>query len=280
MLENREALRNAMVRAHKRAVMVMGDHGTPDLTRFDVIQDDAGYQVGAVSPRYRLIQNADLIGAIDLASDELGVTLTAEKGAYNHGKSWMSFSLPDAFKVPGDPSEIKPMINIGNDYGGGGALTGGAGVYRLICTNGMMVGKIERAQSQRHVGNIDVYEFVYGLVDHLVKRAEVSKIIAETTQDMPFEWRLPDIVQEHVQDKLVQNAQLLNVIAENTPPRYHDPLRQAIMENRKEIGHTVWALLQAISEVSTHNMRGWAAQNWQRKETNRILEHVEVPVTL
>ena len=278
MLNKRENLEPALVDAHKRTLMVMKDSGFPEPCRFDVIQDSQGYHVGAVSGRYKLIRNADLIGAIDLASDSLDVPLTVGQCRYQNGRTSLEFTLPDTYRVTGDPSDIKPLIRIGNDYGGGGALTGAAGVYRLVCTNGMMIGKVETYTTLRHVGEIDLYEFTYGLVNGLVKRAQVHKIIAESTQEMPFEWAIKQVEGERVDPRLLDNAQLLNTIAENTPPRYHQPLRDAITRNREDIGRTVWALLQSISEVSTHNMRGWAAQNWQRRETNRVLEHVNIAV--
>ena len=271
MLHNQENLAPALVDAEQKVAYVDAEP-----TRFSIVEDSNGYHVGAVSDRYTLIRNADLIGAIDLASDSLGVPLTVERCLYRHGKTSMDFTLPDDFRISGDPSNLKPLIQIGNDYGGGGSLTGRAGVFRMLCTNGLYVGEQTQHNTQRHVGNIDIYDFVYGLVDGLIKRAEINKVIAETTQDMPFEWKAPH--QDWHAEALASNAGLLNEIADTTPERYHQPLRTAITGNREEIGHTVWALLQAVSEVGTHNMRGWAAQKWTRNTSNLILEHVGVAV--
>ena len=281
MLNERQNLGPVLVDASKRTAHIITEtDGVQDLeaTRFSIIEDSKGYHVGAVSDRYTLIRNADLIGAIDLASDSLGVDLTVERCMYRNGKTSMDFTLPDDFRISGDPSNLKPLIQIGNDYGGGGSLTGRAGVFRMVCTNGLYVGEQTHHSTQRHIGEIDVYDFVYGLVDGLVKRAEINKIIAETTQDMPFEWKAPYIADEKVKAQLESNAVMLNEIADATPDRYHQPLRTAITGNREEIGHTVWALLQAVSEVGTHNMRGWAAQRWTRNTSNLILEHVGVTV--
>ena len=286
MLHNQENLAPALVDAKKRIAYVVGQEviagmpmrTKPETTRFSIVEDSNGYHVGAVSDRYTLIQNQDLIGAIDLTSDSLGVDLTVERCLYRHGKTSMDFTLPDDFRISGDPSNLKPLIQIGNDYGGGGSLTGRAGVFRMVCTNGLYVGEQTQHNTQRHIGRIDVYDFVYGLVDGLVKRAEINKVIAETTQDMPFEWKAQYIADERVNANLVANEALLNEIAEGTADRYLPALRTAITGNREEIGHTVWALLQAVSEVGTHNMRGWAAQKWTRETSNRILEHVGVAV--
>lgn len=282
MLNEQQNLAPVLVDAKKRLAHIvtytyMGGAQNVEATRFSIIKDSNGYHVGAVSDRYTLIRNADLIEAIDLASDSLGVPLTVERCLYRHGKTSMDFTLPDDFRISGDPSNLKPLIQIGNDYGGGGSLTGKAGVFRVVCTNGLYVGEQTQHNTQRHVGNINIYDFVYGLVDGLIKRAEVNKVIAETTQDMPFEWQAGGGNTYH-SEALASNDALLYEIIENTADRYRQPLREAITMNRDEIGHTVWALLQAVSEVGTHNMRGWAAQKWTRNTSNLILEHVGVTV--
>jgi hypothetical protein len=230
-------------------------------SRFNAIIDDRGYECGAVTKRYRLVTHGDLVAAADLASDRLGVDLECGKARYHRGQFKVDLYMPGDFNVPGDPSGLRPQVTLGNSYGGTAALTGRAGVYRLVCTNGMVIGKTIRADYQKHVGNFNVMAFVANLLAAVIARAEeykqVSVMASQTAAD-------------------VDAVEL--IIRETTPRKYHRALHQAVRTNVTDLGPTVWAMLQAISEVSTHDMRGLNATDWQTRHTNRVLELASITV--
>lgn len=237
--------------------------GPPDhyRSRFNAVVDDKGYECGAVTKRYRLVTHGDLVAAADLASDRLGVDLECGKARYHRGQFKVDLYMPGDFNVPGDPSGLRPQVTLGNSYGGTAALTGRAGVYRLVCTNGMVMGKTIRADYQKHVGNFNVMAFVENLLGAVIARAEeykqVSVMASQTAAD-------------------VDAVEL--IIRETTPKKYHRTLHQAVRTNVTDLGPTVWAMLQAISEVSTHDMRGLNATDWQTRHTNRVLELAGITV--
>lgn len=242
------------------------------LSRFHSVVDDNGYETGSVTKHYQLVKNADLIGAIDLASDNIGLDITAGSGRYYHGRSQYTFYLPDSFRVPGDPSDIRPQIVLGNSYGGKAALTGTAGVYRVICTNGMIAGKVVRADYQRHIGSFDLLPFVTELITAVVSRANEYQTMALVAAETAFHTRVNAALSGAAAADLERNRAFLVDLAATTPKKYRSALKDSILSNRRELGETVWGILQAIAEVSSHDMAGsWAADTWQHKQTEKVL---------
>ena len=68
------------------------------------------------------------------------------------------------------------------------------------------------------------------------------------------------------------------LIISTTPKKYHPTLVNALTSNRNEMGDTVWAIMQAVSEVSTHDMVGLNAQDWQLRQTNMVLNRAGILV--
>lgn len=256
MLLNKDKIAYALVGAEKRTMFYVDPeaYGERRKSRFQSIVDAKGHECGAVTSRYRLIRHGDLVAAADLASDKLGINLECGKVIYHRGRFSTDLYMPTDFNVPGDPSGIRPQITLGNSYGGTAALTGRAGVFRLICTNGTIIGQTIRADYQKHVGDFDVMKFVENLMLAVVCRAEEYQRVA---------------LQAAQTEANVEVVETL--IRETTPKKYHATLHGAVESNVLTMGPTVWAIMQAISEVSTHDMKGLNATDWQIRHTNQVL---------
>lgn len=250
MLTQQYKLYPGMVGAKR---VTLATAGELTLSRFDTIIDDNGYECGAVSDHYTLIRNQDLVAAVDLASDEIGIELECGPASYHNGRSRFSFYPPDEYRVAGDPSGIRTQIEIGNGYGGRANISGMSGAFRLICTNGMVIGQVHQAISRKHTGEISVMEVILALLTELVNQADKHQEVVRHASEISADQVRLDPVFKH------------------TAPRYQKQLHDAIMSNTAEIGNNVWAITQAISEVATHDMPGWNATEWQRTQTNRVL---------
>lgn len=247
-------------------------------SRFKDVVDENGHECGTVTKHYRLVTNGDLVAAMDLASDELGIDIEAGHGRYYNGRAQYTMYLGDEYRVPGDASGLRPQIVIGNSYGGKASLSGKAGVYRLVCTNGMIAGKVVRADYQRHIGEFDLLPFVCNLMSAVIQRAEEHKQIAIVAANTEFNTKVNEVLDEAIKAERERNRKFIQDLAENTPKKYHRQLRGAILENRRELGNTVWAISQAIAEVATHDMQGWSADTWQHKQTDRLFALAGVAV--
>lgn len=270
MIHNKQILASHTIDACLVSMQQVREGG-PLPSRFKSVVDSKGYECGAVTDQYQLVRNADLIAAADLASDKLGVPLEAVSGRYIKGRSRYRFFLPDTYKVPDDPSDMRMQFDLRNSYGCTNMVTGTLGAFRVVCTNGMVIGKVAVASRRKHTQNLNVMDYVEDLLATVVARAEAYKLIAEITASMAFEYRIDEAMDEAVKAARRPGHKLLTDIAKDTPKRYHQALKRAIRTNREEIGRTIWALLQAVSEVATHDMRDtWARDDWQARQVARI----------
>lgn len=237
-------------------------------SRFLSIVDDNGHECAPVTGRYRLVRNSDSVHAVDLVADKLNVDLVSGDGFYGKGKYRQEYRFPDTFKVPGDASNIHMSMTLTNGYGAN-SLGLSSGAYRLICTNGMSIGEILTSNTQKHVGNFDLMELIEEQMLVVIARANKHQLAMELAAQTEYEFD-----RENNQDK----RDVINLIAESTPKRYHPALRDSINNNRAELGNTAWAIIQAISEVATHDMKGANRHEWERKQSNRIYQYIGAEV--
>jgi len=244
-------------------------------TRYKLVVDETDTPLGAVTDQYTLIRNADLLSAVEVASDIRGVRLDPLKGAYRSGKSVYHIMMPDyGYRVGADTSDTNPTIILRNDYRGGGGLKIQGGFFRVICTNGLIRGEIAHYSNIRHVGKIDLLHFVETAILKTVEMAEVNRLLAETLAGVRApEWS--EIDQLTARELVLVMPGLPEVIQADTADRYHGDLARAVRENTSAIGNNLWAIAQAVAEVATHRMQerhhyNMAADEWAARQLQRI----------
>ena len=263
------SLTHAWLEPCKREVEILDAQGkfagrTHNTERFNFIVDESGEPLATVTEKYTLVTNRELVSAVDLAADELGLKVEAERGKYNSGRSYYKLVLPNlSMTVPGDTSVTKATIDIQNDYRGGGSLKLLAGWFRMICTNGLVVGEIASRDIKRHTGDIDLMEFVKPALCKINDRFEVERLIALELQ------------------RQAQSKELVEEIVADSADRYEADIRRVVRENTRDMGSNLWSLSQAVSEVATHRMQmrangdertgfNAAADVWATRQYNRI----------
>jgi hypothetical protein len=260
-----------------------GEHGGMsgddyEETRMELIVDERDAVLGCVTERYTLVQNRDLLTALDLAADAAGVRLEPQAARYENGRAEYKFNLPgQAFAITRDPSLHVPQIVLRNDYRGSGGLGIMAGWFRMICSNGMVIGEVAHQKLRRHVGEIDLYGFVQAGVHGITDRLEVERLTLETlqTKSCPVT-STPAILDRDGYKQLVKDGSTspADAILADTADRYHKYLRTAVRENRLAVGDTAYALVNAITQTATHRMPGWTADAWATKQIARVKEAV------
>ena len=250
--------------------------------------------LATVTDQYRLVQNAEYVAALDMAADQLGIRLQPYLAAYHNGKSWYEFRAPEMkFRITGDPSDTEGKIILSNDYRGQGGLGIMSGWFRLICSNGMMVGEIAHKDTRRHVGEIDVFGFVLNGLTKFQARFEAERLIAESLAAtnasdilMSASWSQGrQAAQDHIKFARDANAapRLPEQILADTADRYHADLSRSITQNAREVGHNLRAVAQAVAEIATHRMQrrengdtrtsfNFAADQWATRQLGRIRE--------
>jgi hypothetical protein len=252
-----------------------------EATRFNLVVDELDEPIAAVTEKYTLIRNREVIAALDLVADLEGVRLVPKSADYHHGKSRYEFTLPDlSYTVTGDTSASMPRLVLGNDYRGNGGLSAMSGWFRFICSNGMTIGTVASQTNARHVGTIDIMEILTNAIVAMKSRVEVDRLLAESLAAEPFPSPLVDdwagtreIAQNILQDAKDDGKapRLIDTIIADTPDRYIRGMRDSHFNLRYQLGDNLWALAQTVAEVATHNMNGrWSPDEWATRQIARI----------
>lgn len=250
-------------------------------TRFKLVIDELDNPIAAVTDQYTLVKNRELIAAVDLVADELGITLEPQSGIYHNGHSRYEIGTPDMeFKATGDPSFTTGRIIVENDYRGNGGIRLMTGWFRLICSNGLIVGKIASESNTRHVGEIDIIGKVREALGKFLARFEVDTLLAETLAKESFDFTgWPgdrEIAQHNVEEA---DPYLIDRILADTAERYQGEFRAASRRNSADMGETLWALAQTVSEVATHTMNGrFSPDDWAHRQLSRIAGDVGITI--
>lgn len=100
----------------------------------------------SVSDRYRFISTAEFVKDVEVHGFKLLSVLGRSKTG--HGKHLLTFDRPDLVLPNGD----KIQLLVYNAHDGSSAFKLFLGYYRLVCSNGLMVGTPLESVSIRHVG--------------------------------------------------------------------------------------------------------------------------------
>ena len=152
-----------------------------------------------------------------------------------------------------------------------------AGWFRMVCSNGMVIGEVAHQKRRRHVGEIDLYGFVQQAVHGIADRIATERLVLETltTKALPVT-STAAILDRDGYAKLVKDGSTspADAILADTADRYHKYLRDAVRESRLEVGDNAYALVNAITQTATHRMPGWTADEWASRQINRIKQAV------
>jgi hypothetical protein len=235
-------------------------------SRTKLVVDSLGNDVGHVTSKYTLVRNPEVRAAVELLGEAEGLKLQGWKSEYRRGRTclvWKDASNP--IKVTGDSSMVWPMVKLTNSYTGSHTLEADLVLCRHICENALIWGQMFAIDlSQKHIGEINLTEIFQPALAKLGDQVAVAQLQMEVLQQTPLEFNHP-VWQE---------------VKESTAERYHERLGRSVRENARELGRTTYAALQAISEVGTHEMKGWGGIGWTEDQTKRILAVDEVAAAL
>ena len=282
MLTDHEMLAGKMPKAwHETLFRAIPDQmegtafaGYEEVKKAQAVLDESDTVIGVVSGRHTIVDNREFLSALDMAANVHGLTVEPTAATYRNGRARYSFQIPElTMQVTNDPSKTSAKLDLRNDHGGTGGLGIDAGFWRWRCTNGLIAGKLSHQRTVRHVGEIDVFQFVAEAVAKVRDEFEVHRIMAETLAGESH--YMYGVDADRKQNLAAVNGDkttpsLVDQIMADTSERYDNYLRTAIRENQLDMGSNLWALTQAVSQTSTHRMPGMNADQWATRQLNRI----------
>ena len=200
-----------------------------------IVRQDTGDVLSCVTDTYKVVQNYSVIEAAEPILKETEAVLTEAESFSNGARSIWTWKIPD-IKVKVDKKDfVNPTITIKNSYDGSVQLHILAGAFRLVCSNGLVIGTTISNKVNKHS--------IYNL--NLDKIEESIKDTVNSIQTV-FSNDFPKLVETKVKPNHIQN--LIKMFPDFTIER----LTEYLLGHKI---HTYWDLLNAATWVATHVMK-------------------------
>ena len=225
-----------------------------------IMREDNQEILGVVSDRYQLCQNRD---ALDFVEYLDGITLM-KAGAVG-GMVWMIGKLPEV-SVLGD--SISPHLIFQNSHDGSCSIKTTICMLRIVCQN-QFISSFKESPATiniRHQGDLDeklivARETMQGVYDY-VKAYDATANELATKKVTPKKFN--DIIEGYfkIPEDISERSKLLILDRrENFMAAYN-------AEDNQNFRGTKWGLINAFSDLVTHEEYARKVNNW---ETNRFL---------
>ena len=199
-----------------------------------IIREDTNQILSCMTNEYKLIKNEEIIEkAMPIIENRGGILV--EENSFGEGSraSWQ-WKFPEVEVDVGDGDLMNPTINIGNSYDGSSEANAIAGAFRLICSNGLVIGVTFGKGSTRHsiwTKKNNFEEIISGVIN------SVENIFKTDFRDL--------IDTELNKNDIVKLIKLF-------PESHTESLFQYIIAHEPK---TYWDLLNAATWVATHQMK-------------------------
>ena len=215
-----------------------------------------------VGPKFINISNHDLIALLEKTCSENII-----KFYYSKNKDRLVASVSfDNYKVVDDSlgGTIVPRLYVKNSNHGGECLVVGVGLYRQVCTNGLMMyfgdvhsNKIKHVQGPKLTSFLDVLP---AMIEHQIKTIVSGQVFDEAYEASQVEVKNPI--------NAIGNLPISNIVKDRA-------IAQIVNQtHRKEDNpYTAWGLYNLINELS--RLRSRTEYNALNKDIG-LLDHIVV----
>ena len=222
-------LENNMLFPVKEVPAILQDSHLSTEHKF-IVREDTEQVLSCMSNEYKLVTNQEVFEKSSEVIKEFEGTLTETKIFGNGARARWRYRFPQTIKVGED--DMHPEIIMGNSYDGTSQVYMMMGAYRLICSNGMIIGVTFGKFNNRHsVYNPNVKQLDTVLPDMI--RTAITAI----------ENDLPEL------QNIKLNPSDVSKIVELFPEQSIENLVQYLLTNKPD---TYWDLLNACTWMSTH----------------------------
>lgn len=221
-----------------------------------IVNEKEGEVISCMTNDYKLITNQLVFETADNYAKKLG-GVCSEANLLREGAvakyKWIFPDYPVDIGDDDPDDTLFPTVDVINSYDGSNELTAIAGHWRLICTNGAIIGVIVEKGKTRHlksmlnVGKLE--DSIKGTVDAVVKHFGKFANHLKNTKFKPVEHipRVANFFPEHESDFMIQKI---------------------LMDKPK----TWWDLYNVATNVFTHHSK--RNQDSVRKRENRVFKDV------
>ena len=207
------------------------------------IVDSEGNPIAVVGNKYKLVQNSDIVPQFEVALKQSGLDLSGivrkVSTSHNGARTVVRYRLPAHTIQIGKASDdvVNLELSLLNSYDGTWSFRTMVGAFRMLCTNGMVIGKNFAHFYGKHTKNLDPQQAIMNVrhaAQTYLENAEVWKVMAgrEITID--------------------EALGFFEGVAGGNDNVMYKYLTDAHMKYVGEMGSTVWAVFNCLTDWSTH----------------------------
>ena len=208
-----------------------------------IVREDTNEVLSCMTNKYQLVSNNEVFNSTSAVLKDVGAELSNAEIFGNGARTMWEWKLPNIKIEVRENDFVNPQIIIKNSYDGSTEVSAIAGAYRLICTNGMIIGTTIGKSGIRHNIWTDMDNF-YGIVQEMIHMAEQV-----FSTDFPILIDTP-VKQNHIAD-------LIEMLPMQTMDGLIGYMKSHPIKN-------YWDLLNAGTWITTHQMDS-------RKEATHVL---------
>lgn len=224
---------------------MLGDQRIADPARKMIVRSDTNEVLAVQSMDYKLVTNEEVFTKFDQAlldsslnTNNMKITEWSPK---NGAQAVRKYEFPEhqvkIGEVDGKDDLLNMSLYVRNSYDSSSAFRAMLGAMRLLCWNGMVIGKKDLDLYGRHTKNLDI--------DKMIKKMDVAINMFTTQADEWRNWRTVLITEADARVLLDKASALSESAKEVIMLRY--------INETNELGNTIWALFQALTWWSTHS---------------------------
>ena len=200
-----------------------------------IVREDTNEVLSCMTDEYKLIDNQTIYDTASPIMKNVGATLVDVETFSNGAKTQFKWRIGDTKVDLGEGDIVSPEITIKNSYNGQWGLHILAGSFRLICSNGMVIGVVIARKNYKH----SVYN---------IQLEDIEKSINDTviTTNKIFKEELPQLKSSKIDEKHL--VEIIKMI----PSTHMEQYTQYLMANKPE---TYWDLLNSATWITSHSMK-------------------------
>ncbi|MBT6047990.1 MAG: DUF932 domain-containing protein [Candidatus Scalindua sp.] len=213
------------------------DSGYGDDSQFKmIVREDTGEPISVMSKDYRLVSNQDLLmaalphlnkfGAV-MANDDLEMR---SNHVFGNARSQFSFDFPLSEIAIAKGDDLHPRLTLINSYDGTKRVGFKYGAFRLVCSNGMMIGDA-KTETYMHIGARTELDDIGNIIERAV--GNMQEMLGEK-----FGPLLEQNLEMHKISKLI----------EMFPKVHRGPMYAQIQSQN------AWDVYNAVTFMTTHMM--------------------------
>ena len=199
-----------------------------------IVREDTGQVLSCMTDNYKLVKNETIIKYAQPIIEKNGGKIKEVNLLNNGAKVHMSWHFPKQVVNIGIDDDLTPEIVIRNSYNGTVGVNIIAGAFRLVCTNGMIIGVVAKKYTNRHIKSNVSLDDLEGVIEETMNS---TKII--------FKKEFPVLQGTNFKDNhLIKFIKLF-------PLQANEMVTQILIANKPK---SFWDLFNVGTNVLTHHM--------------------------